>query len=158
MDSNLIDENQLLDISIEWNLGDVQSLLVMDGNGYGNSGMENIDIEQLLNQNERVLVNYSTSGEESPVVEMSNSFPATQGKKKRGKPKSANPKNPKNTERCQEQRDKAKVEEARDLQKLEELQIENDMLKSQEEEMRRAIEEIEAIYIDLIQTGQISFT
>ena len=158
MDSNLIDENQLLDISIEWNLGDVQSLLVMDGNGYGNSGMENIDIEQLLNQNERVLVNYSTSVEESPVVEMSNSFPATQGKKKRGKPKSANPKNPKNTERCQEQRDKAKVEEARHLQNLEDLQIENDKLRSQEEDMRRAIEEIEAIYIDLIQTGQISFT
>ena len=157
MDSNLIDENQLLDISIEWNLGDVQSLLVMDGNGSGNSDMENIDIEHLLNQNERVQVDYSTSVEESPVVEMSNSFPATQGKKKRGKPKGANPKNPINTERCQQQRDRAKVEENRDQKKLEELQIENDNLKSQEEDMRSAIEEIEKIYIDLIKTGQISF-
>ena len=148
-----MDDYQSLDFSIleEWNLE------VMDVNGSGNSGIQNID--QLLNQNRLEQFTYSTNIESPvPEVEMSNSVPATQGKRRRGKPKSSNPKNPKNTERCQEQRDKAKVEEARHLQKLEDLQIENDKLRSQEEDMRRAIEEIEAIYIDLIQTGQISFT
>ena len=151
MDLNLTDEYILRDASVldAWN-----DLVEIDMDGVHNLDFANIEEIDLVNFEQ---VASSGSGAVTQELETSNSVPdATNEKKKRGRPKKANVQNPKNAERCQQQRNKAKEDDAKEKEKLEQLQAENEQLRIEEEELGKVADEVWKIYLELIRTGQIA--